>query len=182
MIEITVGPADFFFESRGLVTVPKTTLKLEHSLIAIHKWESKWHIPFLDPTIKKTNEQTIDYIKCMTINEKDVKTPLVYWAIPDKDIERIIAYNEDPHTATTFSKRGKNKGSREVLTAEVIYYLMFKNSIPKECEKWHINQLITLLNVFAAKDGPKEKMSTQDQLDEMSRLNAARRAKYNTKG
>lgn len=46
-----------------------TTLALEHSLLSLSKWESKWHVPFLDAKNGLTPEQMQDYVRCMTLNK-----------------------------------------------------------------------------------------------------------------
>ena len=48
MLEITIPKQEYFNESCGeFVYVPEQHLTLEHSLVSLSKWESKWHKPFL---------------------------------------------------------------------------------------------------------------------------------------
>ena len=65
------------------------TLCLEHSLVSLSKWESKWHKPFLSK-VEKSYEETIDYIKCMTVT-KNVD-PEVYNHITSENMKQIDEY------------------------------------------------------------------------------------------
>lgn len=159
--------------------IPEIHLELEHSLISIQKWESKWKKPFLAHG-EKTMEELLDYIRCMTI--KKAPEPEVYEYLSKDNIEKIVKYIEDPMTATTIHYRGGSSGSsNETVTAEVVYYWMLKLGIPMETEKWHFNRLWMLLQVFQSKDNPK-KLSKSEAAQERMRLNAERRKKYNSKG
>lgn len=172
-----------FFETRY---IPETKLSLEHSLISISKWESKWKKAFLKKE-EKTAEEMLDYIRCMTI-EKNVPDE-VYMNIPQSEMKRIVDYLEDPMTATHINKRpNDNKPpSREVITSELVYYWMIANEIPFECEKWHINRLLSLIQVCSVKNqaaygGKKGGKSTRDLMKHNAALNASRRAKLGSKG
>lgn len=162
-----------------------TTLMLEHSLIAISKWEAKWHKPFIGKTKQdtKTDEETLDYIKCMTLN-KNVD-PKVYLALTDENIDDIQRYIRDPMTATKIND-GKGKSSKQFITSELIYYWMIAYNIPKECEKWHIERLLTLIricNVESNKHNKKNnKVNERTTLDKMAALNEKRRAELNSRG
>lgn len=155
-------------------------LQLEHSLVSLSKWESKWHKPFLskDP---KTREESLDYIRCMTINPKDAD-PLAYEAITDQMMKVVNAYIEDPMTATTFSNQNGAPHSRKIITAEEIYYSMIALDIPFECQKWHLNRLMTLIKVCGIRNTPAKKMSKRELNTRNSQLNSARRAQLKTRG
>lgn len=156
------------------------TLQLEHSLVSVSKWESKWHKPFFSKD-DKSQEETLDYIRCMTIT-KNVDESVYRRVITSRQcIDKIMAYINDPMTATTFSNNNK-KPNREILTSEVIYYMMFVNGIPIDCEKWHITRLIVLIRVFGEKNTPQKKMSRAETTRQYAALNAARRKKYKTRG
>lgn len=165
------------------VDVKETKLQLEHSLISLKKWEQKWHKPFLGKD-EKTTEEICDYIRCMTMNH--VSDPTIYNYIPQNVIEQVVAYIKNPMTATWFNdgnnKVGAAKTSSEVITNEIIYYWMISLQIPVEFQKWHLNALLTLIKVVNIKSQPKKKMSRKDELRQRSALNAARRAKHNTRG
>lgn len=154
-------------------------LELEHSLISVHKWEQKWHIPFISKDAH-TEEQTLYYIKCMTIN-KNVPDA-VYDHMTTEDIKRISDYINDPMTATTISENSDQKKSRQVVTAEVVYGWMVALQIPWEAQKWHFNSLMKLIEVCNANNTPPKKMSKSEIMRRNASLNAARRAKYNSKG
>lgn len=159
-----------------------TTLQLEHSLISLQKWESKWHKPFLGKG-EKTFEETIDYIRCMCLTQ-NVKDD-VFYCIPPEEMEKISDYIDNPMTATWFSEdksRGPKSGKKEVITAEVIYYWMNALNIPPEYRKWHLNQLLTLIRVINVKNTPKPKRSKRELLEEHAKLNELRRSQFNTKG
>ena len=160
-------------------SIKETTLCLEHSLISLAKWESKWCKPFLSKQ-EKTTEETIDYIKCMTLN-KNVDDE-VYNHLTRDNVEMINKYISAPMTATYFSKEPGSKGGRETITNELIYYWMIALTIPVEFEKWHLNRLLTLIRVCNIKNQPAKKMSKRDIMSRNAALNAARRQQMNTPG
>ena len=85
-------------------------------------------------------------------------------------------------TATTINMHGLSKGGKEIVTSELVYYWMVALNIPFECQKWHLNRLITLIQVCNVKNTPPKKMSKRDIMSRNAALNAARRKKYNSKG
>lgn len=163
------------------VDVNETKFKIEHSLISIRKWEQKWHKPFLTED-DKTKEETMDYIRCMTITPNIDQN--VYNWIPSDVFKNIMDYIQDPSTATWFNdkKIGAQKTKNEVVTAEIIYYWMISLSIPIELEKWHLNQLLTLIKVVSIKNDKDNKLDPKLASKQRVALNKARRAKYHSKG
>lgn len=155
------------------------TLELEHSLASISKWESKWCKSFL-ATKGLTVEETIDYIKCMTLTPN--VDPYVYNLITNKHMDEVEKYISAPMTATTIRENKAAKKSSEIITAELIYYWMIASNIPFECENWHLNKLLMLIRVCSVKNGPQQKMSKKEQAAQQRALNAARRQKHNSRG
>lgn len=180
MLRLVIPSIELFDEkTQEFITSKSFELQLEHSLVSLSKWESKWQIPFL--TAKdKTTEQTLDYIRCMTISQN--VDPTAYRYIRQKQIDEISAYIDAPMTATTFSKREERKKNKEVVTAEIIYHWMIIFNIPFECQKWHLNRLLTLINVCSIKNQPKKKMTAKEARNVQRSLNEERRAKYHTTG
>lgn len=164
------------------IDVPETTIQIEHSLISLKKWEQKWHKPFLRDE-EKTYEELSDYIRCMTLTHG--VNPEVYKWIPKDVIDKVVEYIKDPMSATTIKERNivsSQMNSREGITAEIIYYWMIALSIPVEFQKWHLNQLLTLIKVVNIKNRKPEKMDRKTAARERAALNAQRRAKHNSKG
>lgn len=180
MLRIVVPEAEYFDEiNEVFIRTKEQVLHLEHSLVSMSKWESKWNIPFLE-TDGRTTEQTIDYIRCMTITQN--VDPLTYLSLTNEQIEQIAGYIDAPMTATVFAKGNNQSTNREIMTSEVIYYYLTVLNIPFECQKWHLNRLLTLIRVCSIKNAPKKKMSRGEILRQNRELNEARRAKLNTKG
>lgn len=180
MLRITIPEAEYYDErTQTFISTKQQSLTLEHSLVSISKWESKWEKPFLSKD-KKTVEETIDYIRCMTLTQN--VDPNVYMAINNDIVQQVSKYIEAPMTATWFNEDNKRGGSREVITSEVIYYWMIALNIPSEYQKWHLNRLLTLVRVCNAKNNPPKKMSKKDILAQNRALNAARKKSMNTKG
>lgn len=167
---------DHFFSIKG------AKLQLEHSLISLQNWESKWHKPFL-ATSDKTLDEIIDYIRCMTISPKNID-PRIYYFISPEDFNRVVDYLSDTMTATWFSDGSNISGSKkgEVVTAEIIYYWMITLNVPSEYRKWHLNQLLTLIKTISIKNAPEKKMSKKEERAQRMAENKARRAKYKSKG
>lgn len=180
MLLITIPANEQWDEQKQeFVQTKGQTLQLEHSLVSLSKWESKWHKAFLSRA-EKTQEETLDYIKCMTVNQN--VDPDVYNCLTTEHIEKINKYIEDPMTATTFADNKQSKGNRETITSELIYYWMIALTIPFECQKWHLNRLLTLIRVCNLKNSPPKKMSKRATASHYAQLNAARRQQMNTKG
>lgn len=178
MLRIEIPAAEQFDEATNRFIYTKAqTLQLEHSLVSLSKWESKWHKPFLGKE-KKTAEETIDYLRHMTITQN--VDPQVYYAIPNDKMAEIKAYIDDSMTATWFSEGGKQ--SNEVITAEIIYDWMIAFNIPAEYAKWHLNRLLTLIRVRSIKSAPQKKMKKEEQAKNYRALNAARKKQYHSKG
>ena len=180
MLNIVVPGAELWDEKKQeFVSTGDVSLQLEHSLLSISKWESKWHTPFLVKK-NKTREELLDYIRCMTITPN--VDPITYLCLTEDNVKQIRDYIDDPMTATTFSKDEHSKPSREVTTSEVIYYWMVSHNIQFECQKWHISRLLTLIRVCNVKNAPPKRRSKRDIASQYAALNAARRKQLNTRG
>jgi hypothetical protein len=180
MLYVTIPATEYFDHSRNeFVDVGEHKLQLEHSLVSISKWEAKWEKPFIskDP---KTTEETFDYIRCMTLTQN--VNPNVYRVIPNDVLEQIDAYINAPMTATKFNNDLKTKAQKEIITSDLIYYWMIVENIPFECQKWHLNKLLTLIRVCSIKNTPPKKMSKKDILARNRTLNAQRKEALKTKG
>lgn len=179
MLEITVPENEIYNSTTNtFVTVPSCVITLEHSLISVAKWESKWRIPYLSAK-KRTGRQELDYIRCMAVGP--VKDKHVFEVLSAENISQIREYIDEPMTATTFTK-SERPASKDVVTSEVLYCRMFANNIPMECQKWHLNRLLTLIRVCDASAGPRQKMTKRQTATRYAEQNALRRAKYNTRG
>lgn len=181
MLEIRIDGKEFWNqEKEEFINTKGITLRLEHSLISISKWEAKYKRPFLSDG-PKTLQETYDYITFMSLDRNVSMTELE--GITEEDYKKILDYIHDPMTATKISKNAKNKqSSNHVLTSEEIYYDMTALNIPFECEKWHLNRLLTLIQIASIKNEPPKKMSKSEIYRQNSELNKARRAKYHSKG
>ncbi|MCF0140621.1 MAG: hypothetical protein HUJ78_01145 [Mogibacterium sp.] len=183
MITITVPETEMFDNKENrFFLIKETKIKLEHSLISVSKWESKWKIPFLFKSEEKTVEQTMDYIKCMTINDVNEN---VYSAFTNENFSSVKEYIESPMSATWFREKKQQKKSSEIITSELIYYWMVLYNIPLECEKWHLNRLLTLIRICSIKAEEHiggNKMSKNSILSENQLINLERRAKFNSRG
>lgn len=178
---IIVVPGDEMFndESQEFVTVGDVTLKLEHSLVSLSKWESIYEKPFLNKD-KKTTEEVHGYVKCMTVTPKIPDE--VYSRLSEENYQQVNDYIDAKMTATWFNEPPGAPRSREVITAEVIYYWMIVFDIPFDCEKWHLNRLFTLIRVCNAKQAKPEKMSRSEIAARNRELNEQRKKQLGTKG
>ena len=180
MLRIVIPERELFDEkTEEFLKTKEQTLQLEHSLVSLSKWESKWHKPFLVKD-EKSFDETIDYIRCMTLS-KNID-PKVYSFLTEENIKEINDYIGDPMTATTFSDRDSKKPNREIITSELVYYWMIALNIPFECQKWHLNRLLTLIRICNIKNQPSKTMGKHEIMSRNAALNAARRKQLNSKG
>ena len=180
MLLITIPSAEYYNEpTEEFVNVGEQRLCLEHSLVSLSKWEAKWHKPFFS-TQEKTYEESVDYIRCMTVTQN--VNSIVYQYLPPDVIKQVSDYIDDPMTATWFVKEDKPRPSREAVTSELIYYWMISCGIPMECQKWHLNRLFTLIRVCGIKSRKPKKMGKRELMSRNRALNAERRSKLNSRG
>lgn len=182
MKTIYIPESDEFYDenTNEFFRIKETKLTLEHSLVSVSKWESIWHIAYLTDK-KKTTEQVLSYIECMTITQNVDKR--IYKALSNEVIKEITEYINNPMTASSIVEiPGSRQTTNETVTSELIYYWMFKLGIPKDCEKWHLNRLLTLIKIYGAKEQPPKKMSKNEILKQNNALNAKRRARMRSRG
>lgn len=182
--EIVVPETELYDEKSNtfIATSKQQKLLLKHSLLSVSKWEALTHKSFFTDTEKRTDEEKRLYLQCMTVNAN--VDPYAYYAVliyPNL-VKEIADYINDPMTATTFSHTRKGGRSSEITTSELIYYWMTELNIPKECEKWHLNRLLTLIRVCEVKKGKQEKMPKRSLYAQNREINAMRRARYHSKG
>lgn len=185
MLTIIIPKSDEFWDEgkrEFLPGSPEIKLTLEHSLISISKWEEIYEKPFIgdrsEKYTKKTPEEIMEYIKCMTITPNISDD--VYNRLTTENIEKILEYIGSARTATTITHWKKENKKPEIITAERLYAYMVALRIPVKFEKWFLNRLITLIEVCAA-DQNTDKMSKSDAIAQQRAINAARRAKSKAK-
>lgn len=176
MLEIRVTLEEGFDEeSSKFVAASSFTVRLEHSLSSVSKWESVWEEPFLGKK-EKTQKQTVSYIEMMILQDK--LPPGVFQKLIAHHLEEIMNYVSADMTATKLHVDPNSSQSRETITSELIYYWMISMNIPVQFEHWHLNRLITLIRVINLKNTPKKKMSAMERRN----LNRRRRQQLNTRG
>ena len=179
MLKITITSIEQYDEINNEFINPKEQiLQLEHSLISLSKWESKHCKPFLAKD-EKTFEESVDYIRCMNMTQ-NVDSE-VYKDVSKENIKQVSTYMASSMTATVFFNE-HHIPNREIITSEIIYYWMVTMNIPFECQKWHLNRLLTLINVCSIKNKSPKKMGRKETMSRNSSLNAARQKSLNTKG
>ena len=173
---------EFFNEKTNtFINLPKVTIRMEHSLYTISKWESKHHKSFFSRK-EKTNSEIIDYIHIMVQEPIDINLDLFDAITRDKNVfDKIKEYLDDTMTGTFFRESPKSSSS-ELITSELLYYQMISYRIPVEFEHWHINRLVTLIKVFNIKNAPPKKRSLTSIMRENDALNEARKKQLGTKG
>lgn len=180
MLTIKVPASEYFDDKTQMfINIPEQTLSLEHSLFTISKWEAKWHKAFLSQK-PKTSEETMDYIRCMTMTPN--VNPMVYLNLTSDNHKQIQEYIEAKMSATCLPEKKEEGKIKDTTTAELIYYWMVSLQIPFECQHWHLNRLLTLIQVCNIKNQPPKKRSRGEILRRNSALNAQRKARHHTKG
>jgi hypothetical protein len=180
MLTIVVPGIEMFDDdSQEFVSVGDVTLELEHSLVSLSKWESKYEKPFLGKG-EKTTEEVLGYIRAMVLTPNVPEE--VFTKLSEENINAVNEYIEAKMTATWFSDAPGAPSTRDIITAELIYYWMVTFNIPFECERWHLNRLFTLIRVCNLKQAKPKKMSRSELAARNRELNAQRRAQLGTKG
>ena len=175
---ITIKPNEVYNEDTNeFIKVGGGTIELEHSLVALSKWEAKHHKNFINNK-DLTSEEMLDYFKCMIIGDAPKNFE---YGLTQENVDKITKYILDPMSATKFYKNNVKK-TDEKITSELIYYWMIAQNIPVQFENWHLNRLITLIRLCSVKQEKPKKMSQQDILKQNAKINAARRAKLHSKG
>lgn len=181
MLKITIPSRELFDNDTQMFVYSKEqTILLEHSLVSISKWEAITEKAFIGNS-EKSIDDTMLYIQCMTVSKNiDEK---VYAALSDENINAVKNYIDKKNTATTINKFYNGGGSSgDVVTSELIYYWMLCHKIPFECQRWHLNRLLTLIDICNVKNAPPQKMSRSALAQRNKSLNAQRRAQMNSRG
>lgn len=172
------GKEHYDYRTNTFFRTKEYSYSLEHSLVAVAKWEAKWHKPFLTDE-PRTREELLSYIQCMDRNDNPEEA---YKYLETEQINRISDYISDPMTASCVTEAPSTQINGEQITSELMYYWMVALQIPFECQYWHLNRLIMLVRICNVKNSKQQKRPMHDVVAERNRLNAARRAKYHTKG
>lgn len=179
MLELKIPEAEYYDEStNSFVQLPAATLRFEHSLLAISKWESKYEKPFLSNG-EKTPKELLDYFQCMRLDDGP---PRDLHRLPESSIKDLHRYMNLKYSATTFRDRPNGARSGEVVTSELMYYWLTVYQIPFECETWHLNRLMALIRICSIKNAPKKKMRRSEILAQNRALNEQRLAQMGTTG
>lgn len=178
MLPIEIAKKELWDNEREeFLYIEATTLRLEHSLVSIREWESKWHKPFLSDQ-EKTYEETLDYIRCMSL--EPISDPNIVYGLSQEQVDKIIEYINEKMTASWINSKREETTHRNQnpTTSEVIYAMMFELGIPIECQNWHFNHLIMQIQVSAERQKPPKKKSKAELTQEYKEINARRRAEY----
>lgn len=147
-------------------------LVFEYSLYTVSLYESKWKKAFMKALKNPSKEDELRTFQACCITD-DV--PPICWALLTNQMKtEIHTYMSDPFTATTIRRDDSKPPSRKLITSEQIYMWMFQLGIPIDCEHWHFNRLMRLIEVGFLQNAPKKKMSAKEAMRQQSALNEAR--------
>lgn len=198
MLHIKIPPKENYWDeiNERFLSFDGCEILLEHSLYTVCIWEGITHKAFVGT--EKNDEDLLLYMRCMCVNDVP---DMAFNLLTQGDFERIQEYISDDQTATTFSSNGSVSGAskkKEVITSEVLYYLMISRRIPIEFQHWHFGRLMVLLRVFSEKDKEaelaakrknggkgKSRISAKEQNDLARKyhdLNERRKRELNTRG
>lgn len=180
MLTITIPGTELYDEvTEEFTTTGDVTLELEHSLVSLSKWEAIFEKPFLGSETK-TSEEVISYIKAMVTSKNPPEE--IFHRLSQKNFDDVNRYIDAKMSATWFNEPKTTSRSREIITAELIYYWMIAFNIPIEFEHWHLNRLFTLIKICNLKQQKPKKMSRSEILAQNRQLNEQRRAQLGTRG
>ena len=158
---------------------PETLVELEHSLHAISKWEEIHEVPFLKKDEERAPDLSIDYVRCMVVG--DLPPDFLKRLTPEQ-IKAAYDYLAEKRSATWFREDLHQRPSRQIITSEVVYAWMTELRIPFETQYWNFNRLMNLVKILSERQSPPKKVSKQQQMDEIRRINAERKARLGTTG
>lgn len=182
MLQINVVLSESYNEETQEFLEETWPLRLEHSLVSLSKWESKYEKPFLNNDEKSVDE-VMTYIRMMDLDEET--PPGVFQRISNEQYLAINEYINAKRSATWFNETNKSKPNSQTITSELVYYWMTSYEIPWDAENWHLNRLFTLLRVFSAErdTGDKsKKTNTQSLAAQRRALNEKRKKEMQTRG
>lgn len=179
MLIVDVPAIEYFDEVTGeFGQIKPISLRMEHSLVSMSKWEARWRKPFMTKE-PKTYEELVDYFDCMTLTSG--VDPRVYRALGNATVDAICKYIDADLSATTIRDQGRGS-TRQIITTEQIYWFMFAYGIPIDCQKWHVSRLMKLLRIAGEYNKPQKKMSRKEIMARNHALNEARKKKLGTRG
>jgi len=180
MLTIVIEAMDLFDEeSNTFSRSEEIVMEMEHSLLSLSKWESKYQKPFLTKD-EKSKKEIFDYLKAMVVTP-GVDLDALY-TLPNEKLIQIQEYIDSKESATTFGELPDHRGPNEVITSELIYFWMFSFQIPIQCETWHLNRLFSLIRIFGIKNSKPKKMSAQEVAMRNREINEQRRRELGTRG
>jgi len=183
MLRLIIGDEMFNDDTQEFIIADPVVVDLEHSLLSLSKWESKYQRPFLssNPNDKKNKEEIYDYIKFMLVTPN--VDPDVLDRCSQENLDAINRYINSSQSATTFGTLPERQGLGEVVTSELIYFWLSNFHIPFEVERWHLNRLFALVRIANNKNAPKGKKISPSELAARNKeLNDKRRAELGTRG
>lgn len=158
---------------------PEVELSLEHSLVALSRWEAL-HMKVFFSHEEKTIGETYSYVRQMLLVEEP---PELESRLTNDNLIAIQQYINSPQSATTFRQMQNERPSREVITNELMYFWLVQFRIPFDpVETWHLNRLMTLVKICGVKQSKPKKMTKAEQIAEMQSLNAERKAQLGSSG
>lgn len=178
-LTIFIPEKEMWDDSRGeFISFREHKLTLEHSLVSLTKWESKWHKPFLSPE-EKTQEEVVDYVRCMIMDD-DVEDDIAY-ALTPQDLMKVQNYIETEQTGTTIpeDKKSNEPKSNELMTSELIYYYLGQiQCLTPTIENWHLSRTLTLIRVASFKQKPEKELDKKQALAQCEDIREANMRKF----
>lgn len=180
MLRIEIPSSDLYNEdTEEFITIDGVVLDLEHSLVSLSKWESKFQKPFLS-SHNKSEDEVLGYIECMIVT-KNFPADAVKM-LSQANLDQINEYINSKESATIINEMPGGKGRGEIITSELIYFWMINFSIPFECEFWHLNRLFSLIQICNIKNSKTKPRSRRAIAERNRQLNEQRKAKLGTRG